>query len=148
MQIRPDARAAQAKVPTNEHDAKKANQEIVLEYEQIDHEAENARQEAEKDQTKAENALPSNKNIVASKVPSENECDDASANNVVTPEKPSRIVSVLLIFSLCRKTFPDMSEFNEHKKSLVYGSKSKSLKVKCPLCDTRLLSCKHIMEHI
>ena len=99
LQIRADARAAQAKVPTHEHDAEKANEDIVLEAEQVDHEAENTRQKAEKDQTKAENALPSNPNIVASKVPSEtDETDDSSSNNVVTPEK----LSWLLRFSSCR----------------------------------------------
>ena len=80
LKIRADARAAQAKVPTHEHDAEKANDDIVLEAEQVDHKAVNSRHEAEKDQTKAENALPSNPNIVASKGPSETECDDTSKN--------------------------------------------------------------------
>ena len=40
-------------MPTHEHDAEKANENIVLEAEQVDNEVENARQVAEKDQTKA-----------------------------------------------------------------------------------------------
>ena len=144
LQIRADARAAQAKVPTHENDAEKANEDIVLEADQVDHEAENARQKAEKDQTKAENALPSNPNIVASKVPSETECDDSSRNNVVTPEK----LPQTLRCSLCRKTFPDMSEFNEHKRVWYRNQNNEYLKVKCPLCDIRLLSCDHMMTHI
>jgi hypothetical protein len=144
LQIRADARAAQAKVPTHENDAEKANDDNVIEAEQVKHEAENARKEAEKDKTKAENALPRNPNIVPSKAPSETECDDASAKNVITPEK----LSQTLRCSLCRKTFPDMFQFNEHKKVWNRDQKKESLKVKCPLCDDRLFSCQHIMNHI
>ena len=144
LKIRADARAAQAKVPTHEHDAEKANDDIVLEAEQVEHEGENARQVAEKDQTKAENALPSYPNIAASKGPSETECDDASKNNGVNPEKLSRTFRC----SLCRKTFSNMSEFNEHKKVWYENQNKESLKVKCPLCDNRMLSCDHIMTHI
>ena len=92
----------------------------------------------------AESAMPSNPNIVASKVPSETECDDSSKNNVVTPEK----LPQTLRCSLCRKTFPDMSEFNEHKKVLYSNQNKESLKVKCPLCDNKMLSCDHIMTYI
>ena len=144
LKIRADARAAQAKVPTHENDAEKANDDNVIEAEQVEHEAKNARKEAEKNQTKAENALPCNPNIVASKVPSETECDDSSRNYVVTPEK----LPQTLRCSLCRKTFPDMSEFDEHKKLWNKDQNKESLKLKCPLCDTRLFSCNHIMNHI
>ena len=41
-----------------------------------------------------------------------------------------------------------MSEFNEHKKVWYMDQDKEFLMVKCPLCDTRLLSCKHFMEHI
>ena len=56
LKITDDARAAQAKVPTHEHHAEKANGDIVLEVEQVDNEAETARQEAGK--TKLKQKMP------------------------------------------------------------------------------------------
>ena len=41
-----------------------------------------------------------------------------------------------------------MSEFNEHKKVWYRNQNKERLKVKCPLCDNRMLSCDHIMTHI
>ena len=41
-----------------------------------------------------------------------------------------------------------MSEFNERKKIWYRNQNKESLKMKCPLCDTKLLSCDHIMTHL
>ena len=120
LQKRADARAAQAKVSNHEHDAGEAIEDTVLEAEQVNHEAENARQMAEKDQTEAENAPLDNPVIVESKASSE------SAHIFNTPEQ----MSSTLRCSLCRKPFPDMSRY-ENKRPL---------KVKCPLCDDTFLA--------
>ena len=130
LQKRADARAAQAKVSNHEHDAGEAIEDTVLEAEQVNHEAENARQMAEKDQTEAENAPLDNPVIVESKASSE------SAHIFNTPEQ----MSSTLRCSLCRKTFPDMFQFNEHKKVWNRDQKNESLKVKCPLCDDTFLA--------
>ena len=138
LQKRADARAAQAKVSNHEHDAGEAIEDTVLEAEQVNHVAENARQMAEKDQTEAENAPLDNPVIVESKASSE------SAHILNTPEQ----MSSTLRCSLCRKTFPDMSEFNEHKEIWYRGENKRPIKVKCPLCDDTFFCCSWVMNHI
>ena len=85
-----------------------------------------------------------NPSIVPIKETSESDNHDAITNNFKNTEKSSQTLRC----SICRKTFPDKSKFDEHKRNHYKDGNNKRLKVKCPLCSWELPSCKDIMDHI